>query len=72
MLGRGGYWPWTPETNPMDVTFAKMMEEVRRVGFDSQRALAQAINCSEATVRRAIAANGRQWDLLMGELRRGN
>lgn len=69
MLKRGGYWPWSPDASPQDVTFARIMEHVRQPGtITSKRGIAIALNISEPTVRRAIDANRKQWDNLTREL----
>jgi hypothetical protein len=69
VLTRGGDWPWTPASDPKAATFAQMIETVRGLGrMPSNRELAGMLGVNEINVRRAIAANDKQWNDLKKEI----
>lgn len=62
-------WPWEVEENPRQVTFARMVEVARALGYiPSNRDIAKTIGCSPTTVGNAIKANLMQWELLREEI----
>lgn len=68
LLKRGGEWPWTPVNDARSVTFARIIDEVRKAGRAlTERELVDAIGGSKTTVHRAIEQNRKQWDLVVGE-----
>jgi hypothetical protein len=60
-------WPWTPLDSARDVTFARILEEVRMAGrILSLRELADRLSTSRMTVQRAVDANRAQWEVECG------
>ena len=62
MLKRGGEWPWTVETDPKAVNFARLLAEVNEHGPGSLNELSKRTQIPRSTVDRLIKANQKQYD----------
>jgi AAA domain/AsnC-type helix-turn-helix domain len=67
-LQRGGEWPWSVLTDPVAVTFARMLALVEEHGRLSYREIAERLGTSKTTVERAIQANRSEWDRRFAQL----
>lgn len=70
-LKRGGEWPWTVQTDPRAVTFARILDATRDTGQRlSVRALAEAIGngADRNQIQRAIDANRHEYDQFIAAL----
>jgi hypothetical protein len=69
LLKRGGEWPWIAEFRSRDVTFAKVVEEIKRAGeVLSLRELAKRLGGHHTQIARAIEANKGQWEIAVREV----
>jgi replicative DNA helicase len=69
LLKRGGDWPWSPETNRRQQTFALILETLADVGTRlSERDLAMKLGVSQTEVHRAIANNRDPFNRFIAEL----
>lgn len=64
-LTRGGTWPWTVETSPREVLWARITECVATCSQrPSVRDLASAVGASSSGVDRAIQAHRTEWEAM--------
>lgn len=62
-LKRGGSWPWSPITNPLDVVWARIRERVDQTGHTASiRMLVAELELNHSAVQRALALHREEWD----------
>lgn len=62
-LKRGGQWPWTVETRPVEETWSRIVAVVhKRQHTPSERTLAELLSLSKTAVHRAIDAHRAEWE----------
>ncbi len=67
-LKRGGEWPWTPDQNPREVLWGRIVARVHQDGRTySVNGLARLLGVGHGSVQRAVEAHRAEWD----ELRKG-
>lgn len=68
VLKRGGEWPWTPDRNPREVLWGRIVARVHEDGRTYPIAgLARLLNAGHGSVQRAVEAHQAEWiDLKKG------
>lgn len=68
-LKRGGEWPWSPEKNPREVLWFRIVAHAyEQSRVPSEQALAAALGKPKTTIHRSIAAHETEWLQLQEKL----
>jgi hypothetical protein len=73
MLRRGGEWPWTPVSDPMEVAWGRIRQYRRDFGEHmSYRDIESAVGLPKSTVARVLSKHKDEWTTLNGHPSKGD